>query len=280
MLDLSPLETLYDDGKGNAIPLPADISRLYGQLNFPSPANRPYVISNFVSSVDGVVTLGIPGMAGGNAISGKNRHDSAVMGILRCVSDAIIVGSKNVTASPRHIWTAERVFPELGGEYAELRRAMGKEATPLNVIVTARGTIDLTLPIFQSGMVDVLIVSTSDGARLIRKGNLPGRVSVDEAGTGSQLGAREMLDAVLRARPAAKFILLEGGPHLMGNFFAEKALDELFLTLSPQVAGRADTPERLGLVARTLAPENPVWGTIAGVKRADNHLFLRYTFDR
>ena len=281
MLDLSPIETLYDDKHGQDFQLAETLARLYGTLKFPVDVSRPYVISNFVSTIDGVVTLGIPGMAGGDAISGKNLHDRAVMGILRAITDAVIVGSKNLAASPKHIWTAERVFPELAEEYREHRRRIGKEETPLNVIVTARPQIDWTLPIFQSGRVNVLIVTTAAGVKLISKEKLPASVKVDEAGRGLLLTSKEILDAVMRARPKSNIILVEGGSHLMGTFFVEKTLDELFLTLSPQVAGRADTAERLGLVAgMALAPDNPVWGKLAGVKRADDHLFLRYTFSR
>lgn len=279
MRELTPIDTLYDDGQGSDVPLTGNLARLYGKLTFPSGPHRPYVISNFVSTVDGVVTLGIPGKAGGDGISGKNQHDNAVMGILRAVADVVIVGSKNLAVSPRHIWTAEHVFPELAEEYQQLRRVMGKEKTPLNVIVTSSGKIDPSLPIFQSGKVKVLIVSTATGATLIPREKLPECVSIDAAGSGALLGAKEILNAVMRARPSTNIILVEGGPHLMGTFFGEQLLDELFLTLSPQVAGRGDSPERLGLVAaKLLAPDNPVWGRLCSVKKAGNHLFLRYAF--
>jgi hypothetical protein len=65
----------------------------------------------------------------------------------------------------------------------------------------------------------------------------------------------------------------------MGDFFAERQLDELFLTLAPQVAGRDDANARPGLVAgKQFAPEGPVWGTLVGLKRGGSHLFLRYRF--
>ena len=65
----------------------------------------------------------------------------------------------------------------------------------------------------------------------------------------------------------------------MGDFFAGKCLDELFLTLAPQVAGRDGSAERPGFVAgKRFGPERPLWGTLAGVKRAGSHLFLRYGF--
>jgi riboflavin biosynthesis pyrimidine reductase len=65
----------------------------------------------------------------------------------------------------------------------------------------------------------------------------------------------------------------------MGDFFEGKCLDELFLTLAPQVAGRDGSTGRPGIVAgNRFAPERPLWGTLSGVKRGGSHLFLRYAF--
>jgi riboflavin biosynthesis pyrimidine reductase len=75
-------------------------------------------------------------------------------------------------------------------------------------------------------------------------------------------------------------ILTEGGPRLFGDFLAEKYLDELFLTLAPQVAGRDGHIERPGLVAgKIFAPEHPLWGKLISLKRGGSHLFLRYAFE-
>jgi riboflavin biosynthesis pyrimidine reductase len=66
----------------------------------------------------------------------------------------------------------------------------------------------------------------------------------------------------------------------MGDFLAEGRLDELFLTLAPQVAGRDASLERPGLVSgKVFAPEHPIWSELVGVKRGGSHLFLRYAFD-
>lgn len=281
MTNLSPLQTLYDSTWNEKLPLPRAIEHLYGELMFPAVAGRPYVISNFVSTIDGVVTLGIPGMAEGDAISGKCVHDHAVMGILRTVADAIVIGATNLAASPNHIWTAGRVFPSLADDYSELRRRMGKEEVPLNVIVTSKGKINISLPIFQSGEVDVVVASTHSGATLLRQSKLPPSVMIDIAGPGKLLTSKEILGAVMRARPNCKIILVEGGPNLMGTFLADHALDELFLTMAPQIAGRTNSAERLGLVSsRNLAPSNPVWGKLISLKKAEDHLFLRYQFNR
>ena len=66
---------------------------LYGRLQFPPHPHRPYIIGNFVTTLDGVVSLSIPGHEGGGDISGFNQHDHLVMGLLRAIADAVIEGS-------------------------------------------------------------------------------------------------------------------------------------------------------------------------------------------
>jgi len=97
-------------------------------------------------------------------------------------------------------------------------------------------------------------------------------------GSGRVIRARSVLDKVSRAS-AGKLILVEGGPRLVADFYAERLLDELFLTLSPQIAGRGAGVERISLVmGQTFAPRNPLWGTLTDLRRGSSHLFLRYSF--
>jgi len=72
---------------------------------------------------------------------------------------------------------------------------------------------------------------------------------------------------------------VEGGPQLLGAFYAERVLDEQFLTLAPQIAGRDVDDRRLSLVmGQTFAPRHPLWGALVDVRRGGSHLFLRYAF--
>jgi riboflavin biosynthesis pyrimidine reductase len=278
MIPLSPLESLFETGRGEELPLPRELSALYGPLRFPAFAGRPHVIGNFVTTLDGVASLSDPGMSGGGPISGSNPHDRMVMGLLRSVADAVIVGAGTLRSVPRHLWTAEHIFPSLAEPYRRLRASLGKDATPLNVIVTARGGIDPDIPVFRSGGVETLVVTTPAGARSIRERGLSKKVGIEEVKGAGGIGARDILSAVCRVSQG-KIILVEGGPRLMGDFFAEKCVDELFLTLAPQVAGRDGAVERPGFVAgKRFAPDRPLWGTLAGVKLGGSHLFLRYAF--
>lgn len=278
MTPLEPLESLLDRIDGDDIPLPTELAALYGPLRFPRREGRPYVIGNFVTTMDGVASLSAPGLAGGGPISGSNPHDRMVMGLLRSVADAVIVGAGTLRSVPNHLWTAEHIYPPLSDSYRRLRTGLGKKSSPLNVIVTARGEIDMDLPVFRSGTVKVLIVTNPGGARRLRSLDLPSSVTIGEVVEGDAISARNVLSAVGRIL-SAEILLVEGGPRLMGDFFDEKCLDELFLTLAPQVAGRDGSAERPGFVAgKRFGPERPLWGTLAGVKRAGSHLFLRYSF--
>lgn len=283
---LAPLETLYDAAAGAALPLPPELVSAYGAFQLPTHADRPHVIGNFVTTLDGVVALNTPGYMSGGAISGNNAHDRLVMGLLRAVADAVVVGAGTLRSVPQHLWTAADIYPALAETYQALRTRLGKPHPPLNVFVTAHGALDLQLPVFRSGVVPVLIVTTAAGMQRISMRELPEWVQISGPGEGLTVSAWAILEAVRQALPAAHprsqpggTILLEGGPKLMGQFFAEECLDELFLTLAPQVAGRDDATERPGLVAgKRFAPEHPPWGTLVSVKRGGSHLFLRYTF--
>lgn len=278
---LAPLETLFDAGRGDELPLPRELAALYGPLRFPLREGRSRVIGNFVTTLDGVASLSAPGLSGGGPISGSNPHDRMVMGLLRSAADAVIVGAGTLRSVPHHLWTAEHIFPALEGPYRRLRAALGKSDSPLNVIVTARGEIDPELPVFRSGRVEVLLLTTPEGARRAREGGLPPSVRIGEvehSGNGERIGARAILSAIGPLRKGA-ILLVEGGPRLMGDFFAGRCLDELFLTIAPQVAGRDGSDERPGFVSGVrFAPEHPLWGTLEGAKRAGSHLFLRYRF--
>jgi hypothetical protein len=79
----------------------------------------------------------------------------------------------------------------------------------------------------------------------------------------------------LRVRGCRR-ILCEGGPTLFGALLAAGLVDELFLTVSPFLAGRG-----LSLVEGVeLLPNRRVAGTLAGVRRHGSHLFLRYLIER
>jgi riboflavin biosynthesis pyrimidine reductase len=276
---LAPLKTLFETKRGTVLPLPPRLARLYGCLRMPLPRSHPHVFSNFVTTLDGVVSLNVKGHASGGDISGSSAQDRMVMGLLRAIADVVIIGSGTLGADHRHVWTAAAIFPELADEYRRLSKALGKPEVPLNVIVSGSGDIDLRLPVFASGKVPAMIITTTSGAKRLRRQNAPGSVEIRAIRrSASAIPARAILNEVCRASPG-KLILVEGGPRLLGDFYEERLVDEQFLTLAPQIAGRDTGDRRLSLVmGKAFAPRDPLWGTLIDMRRGSSHLFLRYSF--
>jgi riboflavin biosynthesis pyrimidine reductase len=72
-------------------------------------------------------------------------------------------------------------------------------------------------------------------------------------------------------------LLHEGGPTLFGQFLAAEAVDELFMTLSPQIAGRQADAVRPALVQGVeFVPDWAPWFQLLSVKQNAEHLYLRY----
>lgn len=275
---LTPLVTLFEWTGGRALPLPARLAHLYGSLRMPLAGERPHVISNFVTTLDGVVSLNVKGHASGSDINGFSVQDRMVMGLLRAIADVVIIGAGTLGADQHHIWTAEDAFPDLADEYRQLRTALGKHEPPLNVIVSGSGQVDLDLPVFASGKVPVLIVTTTAGAKRLRKHKASEVVEIRAVRSIRVMRASSIITQVRRVN-AGKLILVEGGPQLLGDFYAEGILDEQFLTLAPQIAGRHLDDRQYSLVmGKMFAPRSPVWGTLVDLRRGGNHLFLRYSF--
>ena len=146
----------------------------------------------------------------------------------------------------------------------------------------------LRMPVFASRKVRVLIVTTIRGAKHLCKQKVPDSVEIrairHRAGANHQsaslIAASDVLDAVGQTRPGGS-ILVEGGPRLLGDFYAEDLLDEQFLTLAPQIAGREANDRRLSLAMGTaFAPGDARWGTLTDARRGGSHLFLRYGFSK
>jgi riboflavin biosynthesis pyrimidine reductase len=246
-----------------------DLQHLYGRLGF-----APTVIySNFVSSLDGVVTLGSKPSAG-SIISGKYAADRFLMGLLRACADAVVIGAGTLRATPGHLWTPAHVYPALATEFTALRSSLGRSPEPVLVVVSGSGELDFSHPALVKG---AMVVTTSAGAKQIA-GRLPPKCELIEMGKGDRLDIGEMIRG-LRGR-GLQVLLTEGGPHLVGQLIEGGLLDEAFLTISPVVAGRGADP-RLGMVEGVeLLPDAGAWGRLLSARRHGDYLFLRYGLNK
>ncbi|MDQ2673771.1 MAG: dihydrofolate reductase family protein, partial [Chloroflexota bacterium] len=120
--------------------------RYGGVLSIPMRADRPTVVSNFVSTLDGVVAYQTPEAAGGGEISGFFEPDRFVMGLLRSLADVVLIGAGTLRAGADERWTPDFIHPTSGAAFAELRSSLGLPPQPTTAVVTASGSLDFTHP--------------------------------------------------------------------------------------------------------------------------------------
>ncbi len=264
---MKPLEALFESDLPDGLGIPRELRDLYdGDLGL----DESLVYANFVCTLDGVVA--IPSEPRSNRlISAGSEADRFVMGLLRASADAVLIGSGTLASSPKSLWTAERAFPDAATAFAELRALLGLPAAPRLAVLTAGGSIDPDHPALAQGAI--VITNALGAARL--EGRLPREtevVALDEGTTVDPRAALELLRALGHRR-----ILSEAGPHVFGSLLEAGLVDELFLTLSPLLAGRPAGDVRLGLVeGAALLPGLADEWRLASLRRHGNHLFARY----
>ena len=238
------------------------------------------MIANFVSTLDGVVAFDTDESSGGAEVSGFFDPDRFVMGLLRTMADAVLVGAGTVRASPTHEWTARRVHPGSRSAYAQWRKRLGiSSAQPTTIVATAGGGLDPTHPGLSAPDVPVIIATTEAGAERLAAARPAPNARVEVAGAGRGVPAPKLVE--IARSIGAELVLCEGGPHLVGDLLRAGLLDELFLTVAPQVAGRDEKAERFGFVeGLAFSVADAPWTQLVSVRRAADHLFLRYRFEQ
>lgn len=282
---MAPIRTLFANefAEPSRALLPDGLRAKYdGNLSFPpAPAERPYLIANFVSTLDGVVSFNLPGQSEGAQISNSNEEDRFIMGLLRASADAVVVGSATLQAAgPQGSWLPESVYPAAKDLYRNYRtEVLRKLEYPLLVIVTGTGGLDLASAVFHTPRTRVLILTTEQGKwRLSQSGSgALASVEVKELPTAETRISPSAILSSLRQEAGVELLLHEAGPTLFGEFLAGGFMDELFLTVAPQIAGRVATHPRPGLVANIqFSPATAPWWKLLSAKSATDYLFLRY----
>jgi len=210
------------------------------------------VRSNMVMGLDGAAVDGA-GLAGG--LSGA--QDTRLLGLLRGLADAVLVGAGTVRAEGyRPIRTRASL--------AALRAEQGMADHPALVVVTRTPTLDPALPTFAEAPVRPIVLSAVDNGSMRGAAEV---LTVPDGSGGVDLRAGV---AALADRGLTR-IHTEGGPHPVGTLLAAGLLDEYCLTLSPRIAGGP-----AGLLRPVLGPVAPTGFALVHAATAEGFLFLRY----
>jgi len=266
------------DRRGGLLP-PALAARFPGELTVELSTERPTIVANFVSTLDGVVAMGPSERnAGGGEISGFSDADRFMMALLRALADVVVVGAGTVRVGKRQVWTAAHVQPAFAEAFAAWRSQLWLSPHPTLIVVTASGNLDPNHAGLNAPGVPVIVATTAAGADRLAGLPLPPAVRVAALGDGARVPVGELLSVIRRT--GARLALCEGGPHLFGELLRARLVDELFLTVAPQVAGRDDAVHRLGLVeGMSFVEGSGRWAGLASIRRAGDDLFLRYRFE-
>jgi riboflavin biosynthesis pyrimidine reductase len=220
----------------------------------PAPADRPCTAVNFIESADGRATF--------HGRSGKlgDEGDRALFHALRERAEAVLVGTGTL-----EIERYGRLIRE--PERRARRAARGLAPEPLLCTITRSGRLPRDIPLFAEPEARVLVLSGAEIDDWQPAANVE-VLTRDAAG----LTVRAVLHH-LHAELGIGSVLCEGGPTLFAAMVHEDVADELFLTLSPKLAGGG---EGLAITSGDELPE-PASLQLVSVLERQGTLFLRYS---
>jgi riboflavin biosynthesis pyrimidine reductase len=173
--------------------------------------------------------------------------------------DAVLVGTGTLAI--------ERYGRLIGDARArERRQERGLTPEPIACTVTRSGHVALDIPMFDEPEQRVVIFS---GAEIDTSG-VRAQVTVVEIDP-DQLTYATVLSR-LRHDFGVRALLCEGGPSVYRALLAEDVADQLFLSLSPQIAGGGDSPT----IAMGPALPEPAQMILEAILECEGTLFLRY----
>ncbi len=281
-------EVLFDEGE--ASPVDDAACQPYGRLGFPpAPAGRPWIYSNFVQSLDGIVSF--KGKHAAGADISRSPEDRWLMDLLRVHADAVLMGV-NTLLDETDLGARPRgpVFRIMDADLLRLRQRLGKRRE-MNIIVTGSATLDLSAyRLFDGELVDAVVVTTQAGAR--RLAAKPDHPHVRVIAAGEQgLVDLNLAAGRLRQELGIEHLLCEGGPTLYGYLARNGLVDEKFVTVSPVEVGQLTPPEQEKSAADLRNPspyrpttfnapgfvaENAPWWRWMSCRRVADHQFSRY----
>jgi riboflavin-specific deaminase-like protein len=224
-----------------------------------APPDRPYLVLNMVETLDGRVTIdGRSGAIGNDA-------DRELFHGLRTQVDAVMVGAGTLRTE-----RYGRIVKT--DELRERRVRDGLAPDPLAVVVSERLHVPPDLPLLEDEHSHVVVLTGSPADPPPSRA----RLEVLRGETAEEPGlVLAPLLRRLREEYGVRSILCEGGPALNDGLLREGLVDELFLALSPKVAGGEPLTVVTGEALRPAAELE-----LVSVLENEGHLFMRYRMAR
>ncbi|HJT00146.1 MAG TPA: dihydrofolate reductase family protein [Terriglobales bacterium] len=281
-------EVLFDHGEENPVQHPAYSP--YGKLGFPaSPADRPWIYSNFVQTLDGI-TSWKGEHALGSDIS-RSAEDRWLMDLLRAHADAVLLGSKTLAVEKAVLGATSRgaTYTMEDPQLRDLRAHLGRRRETI-IFVTGSAALKLSdYAVFDGDKVDAVILTARAGAEklALQQGGHP-HLRILVAGDSNVVDLTAAM-RMLRRELEIRLLLCEGGPTLYGYMSRAGLIDEKFLTISPveagqiipqeQEVGMLEGPARLRpttFSAPGFTADKAPWWSWISCRKVGDHEFNRY----
>lgn len=191
--------------------------------------------------------------------------DKARMQAIRASCDALLVGRGTVVADRMSMTLSD------AGLRAR-RRAEGRAEAPLRVVVSNRGALDLSLPLFSAPGAPIVVFTGSQIAPRHRS-------ALEEAGAVVEVSPTPEVDLnamllKLATTYDVRRVVCEGGPTLLHALLSRSLVDELNVTVCPLVFGGEEAPTLTGLPGPFLP--SPGEFKLEAMEAVDGECFLRY----
>jgi riboflavin biosynthesis pyrimidine reductase len=228
-----------------------DLSTVYA---YPGGATR-WVRANMVSSLDGTVT------ADGRSAPLSGPADKQIFRVLRGLADVVLVGGQTVRTEGYQRPVVARE------EFAAARKAAGRPPAAAIAVVSASLELDFNSPLYTEAVTPTITVTCADApADRLALAREAGEVLVTG---GHRVNLAEAVDRF--ADSGRGRLLCEGGPRLLSGIAAAGRLDEVCVSVSPQLRGG----EGLRILEGPAFAE-PVQLTLHTLLAEDGFLFARY----
>jgi riboflavin biosynthesis pyrimidine reductase len=207
-------------------PREVPLEEVYRTLTTPGASDRPRVILNMVQTLDGAVAIN------GKAWGIGSEVDHYLFRTLRGWADVILSGAGTLRLND----IVATTHPHLQVE----RAAAGRPVNPAAVVASRRAEFDdqtLRKRFFLGRDFSPIVLTTEHAREEDRRRveDAGAEVWIVPAGAAGEVDVRAALS--LLAQRGMTRVLAEGGPTLNRRLVDAALLDELFLTVSPRVAG-------------------------------------------
>ena len=250
----------------------------------------PHTYLMFVTTIDGVAVPLEPGQRGGSEIALRHLKDNPIAagGLADnralqygwATADAVLGGAGILRDNPATSW-----YPR-DKDLQDLLRKMKRK--PVRAVVTGRGEVDLKHPVLNPRKDEwqPVIFTTKKGEEKLKSQakrlQAQGYIPLQSAKTyviGDTSVDLTKAVGILREDYRTKLLDIQGGPILAGGAVKAMLIDELRLTVSPQILGdlNSEGKRRPGFVTRIhFGLEDSPLAELEAIGVSGSHIFLRY----